>query len=178
MLRLLLFALFIVIPVAEIAVFILIGGIIGVLPTLAIILLTAVIGSGLLRRQGTQVLRRIRAELDAGRIPGSELGHGAMILVAGVLLLTPGFVTDTLGFLLFVPSVRRAIWRFVKNNLRMLVVPPRPARGPDGGPVIDLDEAEFGTPNDDTPWRVARASGGGGGNRTSDGSGAGPAARP
>ena len=79
----------IVIPIAEIAAFIVIGDAIGVLPTLALVLVTAIIGSALLRWQGIGILNRIRMETDAGRIPGRDLVHGAMILVAGVLLLTP-----------------------------------------------------------------------------------------
>ena len=101
--------LLLVIPAAEIAVFILVGGQIGVLWTFAAILATAILGSILLRVQGFQIVNRLREETNAGRVPGRELGHGAMILVAGVLLLTPGFVTDALGFLLLVPPLRRVL---------------------------------------------------------------------
>ena len=151
--RHILFLAFVLVPAAEIAVFILIGGIIGVLPTLAIILLTAILGSFLLRRQGTEVLRRIRSEIDAGRVPGAELGHGAMILIAGVLLLTPGFVTDTLGFLLFVPAVRARIWRSLKTRLDAVVVSTAPRRRYAGGPVVDLDDDDYAPKNDNTPWQ-------------------------
>jgi UPF0716 protein FxsA len=108
------------VPVAEIAVFILVGGQIGVLWTLALILFTAILGSILLRIQGFKVINRLRAETDAGRIPSRELGHGVMILVAGILLLTPGFVTDTLGFLLFVPSFRSGIWQFLASRVTVV----------------------------------------------------------
>jgi UPF0716 protein FxsA len=155
-LRLILFLLFLLVPAAEIAVFILIGGIIGVLPTLAIILLTAVIGSILLRRQGTEVLRRIRREIEADRVPGADLVHGAMILVAGVLLLTPGFVTDTLGFLLFIPALRTRIWRGLKARVDTVVVSTAQRRRYAGGPVIDLDDDDYAPKDDDSPWRPGR----------------------
>src|SRR5690606_20580036 len=94
--------LLLVVPLAEIAAFVVIGGQIGVWATLGMVLLTAILGSFLLRWQGVELFNRINAELRANRVPGRELVHGVMILVAGVLLLTPGFVTDSFGFLLFV----------------------------------------------------------------------------
>ena len=108
--------LLLVVPILEIATFIVVGGQIGVVATLGMILFTAVLGSILLRIQGFQVLNQLRAATDAGRVPGRELGHGVMILLAGVLLLTPGFVTDTAGFLLFVPFIRNAIWSFLAKR--------------------------------------------------------------
>ncbi|AXS38926.1 FxsA family protein [Breoghania sp. L-A4] len=151
------------IPILEIAVFILVGGQIGVFATLAMIFVTAVIGTALLRHQGFSLLARVRAETDAGRVPGEELGHGAMILVAGVLLLTPGFVTDALGFLLFVPPVRHAIWRFIVTRLDVSTISMsaggfRARSGPQGQDhVVDLDEDEWSRKNNpDTPWRQDR----------------------
>lgn len=152
--RLILFLLFVLVPAMEIAVFILIGGVIGVLPTLGIILLTAVIGSFLLRRQGTEVLRRIRREIEEDRVPGAELVHGTMILVAGVLLLTPGFVTDTLGFLLFVPAIRTRIWRSLKARIDTMVISTaQHRRRYAGGPVVDLEDDDFAAQDDKSPWR-------------------------
>lgn len=144
------------IPLLEIAAFIVIGGEIGVLATLALIFVTAVIGSILLRVQGFGLINRIRSETEQGRVPGRELVHGVMILIAGVLLLTPGFVTDTLGFLLFVPAIRDIGWKMVKD--RVVVAGgmnggfSRPRHS--GGKTIDLEEDEFtssGDPN--SPWR-------------------------
>ncbi|MDQ0313722.1 FxsA family protein [Amorphus orientalis] len=152
---LLIFIALLAIPATEIAVFVLVGGVIGVLPTIALVFLTAVIGSVLLRHQGLSLLTRIRSEMDAGRVPGSELGHGAMILAAGVLLLTPGFVTDTIGFLLFVPPVREGIWRFIRSRIAVTVVQPEAGRRPTGGrdgPVVDLNEGEYGPANSESPW--------------------------
>ncbi|MEC9342861.1 MAG: FxsA family protein [Pseudomonadota bacterium] len=138
--------LLLVIPVLEIAVFILVGGEIGVLATLGCVLLTAVIGSVLLRVQGFSILSRIRTETDKGRLPGRELGDGAMILVAGILLLTPGFVTDAIGFALFVPAFRTLIWRVVAARVVVTVAAggtgPR-RRGPADDDVVDLDPEDF-----------------------------------
>lgn len=160
--------LLIAIPISEIAVFILIGGQIGVLWTLALILVTAIMGSILLRIQGFQVLARLRSDIDAGRIPGKDLGHGAMILAAGLLLLTPGFVTDTIGFLFFVPAIRSSIWNFLSARVR--IIGAGPSQGVDSGAhregqhrsaqdadVVDLDPDDFkrrdDSPNPNSPWR-------------------------
>lgn len=153
------------VPIAEIAVFILVGGQIGILWTFALILLTAVLGSILLRIQGFQIINRLREETNAGRVPGRELGDGAMILVAGVLLLTPGFVTDTLGFLLFFPPFRTLIWSFMASRIR-IIDPEELRNSPFSGPggrrntrdenVVDLDPDDFSdldNPNPQSPWR-------------------------
>lgn len=142
------------IPVMEISVFILVGSQIGVLPTIGLVFLTAVIGSMLLRHQGLSILSRVRAEMDAGRVPGAELGHGAMILVAGILLLTPGFVTDTIGFLLFVPPVRETLWNLIRSRIAVTVAKPTAAgRGPrPRGPVVDLDADDYGPADPTSPW--------------------------
>lgn len=148
------------IPLLEIAAFVVIGGQIGVFATLAMVFVTAVIGSILLRIQGFGLINRIRAETDRGRVPGRELVHGVMILIAGVLLLTPGFITDAIGFLLFVPAIRDIGWQLVKD--RIVVTSNFTAGGPDGfgdprhrdGKTIDLDEDEFtSSGNPDSPWR-------------------------
>lgn len=146
-----------VVPLLEIAAFVVIGGQIGVLATLAMVFVTAVIGSILLRIQGFGLLRKIQATVDAGQVPGRELVHGVMILIAGVLLLTPGFVTDTLGFLLFVPAIRDIGWHFLKDRIVVAGNFSRPAGARysrDGGPTIDLDADDFERePDPDTPWR-------------------------
>jgi UPF0716 protein FxsA len=145
-----------VVPVVEIAVFIVIGGKIGIAATLGLILVTAIIGSILLRVQGLATLQRIRQAMEKGRLPGRELGNGAMILVAGVLLLTPGFVTDAIGFALFVPALRDSLWRFLSSRVIPLNADPdRPgASGPEPEErVVDLNPGEFGErPNPNSPW--------------------------
>lgn len=132
------------IPLAEIAVFVIVGSQIGVLPTIALVVVTAIAGSILLRIQGFGALTRIRTAMDQGGIPGRELVHGLMIMVAGVMLLTPGFITDTLGMLLFVPPVRDAAWRFLKSRIVVVGMPrTSPGSRNPGGGTIDLDEADF-----------------------------------
>lgn len=103
--------LFLVVPILEIAVFILVGQQIGLGWTLLLILVTAIAGTMLLRQQGFGVLNRIRDDVNAGRMPAEAMADGVLILVAGILLLTPGFVTDALGLLLFVPAFRAWVWR-------------------------------------------------------------------
>jgi UPF0716 protein FxsA len=156
--------LLLIVPVVEIATFILIGDKIGLWPTLGMIFVTALVGTFLLRIQGFQLLNRIKEETNSGKIPGRALGDGAMILVAGILLLTPGFVTDTIGFSLFIPFVRSAIWSFIAS--RITVVMPggttfsnnnyeSPRDNMDAeGPIIDLEEDEYrtGESDPDSPW--------------------------
>ncbi|HBN48631.1 MULTISPECIES: FxsA family protein [Thalassospira] len=102
-------AIFVAMPIIEIAVFIQAGELIGLWPTIGIVILTAVVGTSLMRAQGLQTLARAQAQIDQGEMPIGELFDGICILVAGVLLLTPGFVTDTMGFLLLVPPLRKAV---------------------------------------------------------------------
>lgn len=159
--------LLLVVPLLEIAAFVVIGGEIGVLATLAMVFVTAVIGSILLRVQGFGLLRRIQEVTEQGGVPGRELVHGVMILIAGVLLLTPGFVTDTLGFLLFVPAIRDLGWNLVKDRIVVagrfggeaggFQAGPGRGRGKHSGPTIDLDEDEFSrSPDPDSPWRDSK----------------------
>lgn len=108
---LLLFLAFIAVPIIEIAVIIQVGGILGVWPTIGLIILTAAAGTALCRAQGFAVLQRIQTNLNQGVFPAGALFDGAALLVAGVLLLTPGFVTDAFGLLLLIPPARRVIGR-------------------------------------------------------------------
>ena len=112
--------LLLVVPILEIGVFILLGGQIGVINTLLGIVLTAVIGTILLRRQGFALISQAQSQMDQGHIPGKELAHGVMLLAAGLLLLTPGFVTDTFGFLLLVPPFREGIFAFFKARINVI----------------------------------------------------------
>lgn len=150
--------LLLVVPILEIAVFILVGDIIGLWPTLGMIVVTAFLGTLLLRYQGFQLLREAQEKTRANQMPGRALVHGVMLVVAGIFLLTPGFVTDSCGFLLFIPPVRDAIWAFLKTRLSFKVITPQgPAQGgadPDikQGPVIDLEETEFGPTDPKSPW--------------------------
>lgn len=127
-----LIVLLLTVPVIEIAVFIEVGGWIGLWPTIALIVLTAFLGSWQLRLQGLATLERARRQLDRGEVPAKELFDGLCLMVGGVLLLTPGFVTDLSGALLFVPAVRTwlrgRLGRYVEKRARA-------AGGPRGGDV-------------------------------------------
>ncbi|MFS4438094.1 FxsA family protein [Paracoccaceae bacterium GXU_MW_L88] len=116
-----LFLIFLIIPIIEIGLFIQLGGIIGLWPTLLCVVLTAVIGSALVRRQGLGVLQELQGQSgSSGGNPLSPLAHGLMILMAGMLLITPGFFTDACGFALLVPAIRRMI--IAKMGHRITVV--------------------------------------------------------
>jgi len=143
-------------PLLEIAGFIVVGGWIGVLPTIGLEVLAIVAGVMLVRAQGAGAVNRIRKAAAAGAVPGRDLAHGAMIMLAGILLIIPGFITDIAGLLLFVPFVRDLVWRLIGSRITV-VTDFRPFGG--GGPgrdgrTIDLDEDEYsrgGSP--DSPWR-------------------------
>jgi UPF0716 protein FxsA len=109
---------FIGVPIAEIAMFIEVGGLIGLWPTLAATVGTAVVGTAILRHQGVAVLGEARRAMDDGRLPIDSVIHGLFLLIAGILLLTPGFLTDAVGFALLVPPVRLAIARWLLERLR------------------------------------------------------------
>ena len=104
----LLFIAFLLVPLAEIYLLIQVGSVIGALPTVALVVLTAALGAVLIRSQGLSTLERMRAAADRGEIPAVEIIEGVCLLAAGAMLLTPGFVTDTVGFLLLIPALRRS----------------------------------------------------------------------
>ena len=105
----LLLVLFLVVPLAEIWVLIEVGSVVGAVATIGLVVLTAVVGAALMRAQGLATLFRARAAMAKGEVPALELLEGAVILIAGALLLTPGFITDATGFACLVPSVRRRL---------------------------------------------------------------------
>ncbi|MDX1449393.1 MAG: FxsA family protein [Acidimicrobiia bacterium] len=119
MIRLLLF---IVLPVTELILLGVIGEAIGLGPTVLIVIATGVIGARLVARQGRMVWREIVTRLQAGQVPGSELAHGAMILVGGAFLVTPGVLTDAAGLLLMVPWFRELIRVRFLNTVRVVVL--------------------------------------------------------
>ena len=110
---------FIAVPIIEIALFIQIGGFLGLFPTLAIVVLTAIAGTYLVRTQGLSVLSQLQSRFREMNDPSEPLVHGAMILFSGALLLTPGFFTDFIGFLLLIPNVRAAIFQKVRERINM-----------------------------------------------------------
>lgn len=107
------FVLFLVIPIIEIYLLIKVGEEIGALLTLFFVVLTAVIGAGLLRQQGLSTLARFQQNLSSGKIPAQEMVEGILLAVGGALLMTPGFVTDTMGFLCLLPFSRK----FIAGNI-------------------------------------------------------------
>jgi UPF0716 protein FxsA len=121
---------FLTIPLVEIYLLIKVGGIIGALPTVFVVVFTAVLGAWLLRIQGFSTLARVRHTMERGGLPAMEMVEGAVLLVAGALLLTPGFFTDAIGFLCLVPSLRRAMIRWALGRFLM---PPGGFSGPGAG---------------------------------------------
>jgi UPF0716 protein FxsA len=118
----LLFAVFLVVPLLEVWLLVAVGGFIGAGWTIFLVVLTAVIGAALVRAQGMSTLARSRELLRRGELPAAELLEGVTLLVAGALLLTPGFFTDAIGFLLLVPPLRRRIirsWVLRRLNQRL-----------------------------------------------------------
>ena len=112
---------FITIPVVEMYILILVGGQIGALTTIALVVLTATIGLWLFRREGFATLQNLQSKLNHGEIPGKELLEGVMLLIGGALLLTPGFVTDSIGFVCLLPGLRKPIaeWLIQRGLLTM-----------------------------------------------------------
>jgi UPF0716 protein FxsA len=134
---------FIIVPLAEIAVLIKVGGVIGLVPTLALIVLTAVVGTWMLRRQGFSVLARAQRQLEQGVMPVAEVFEGLCLLVAGALLLTPGFLTDAAGALLLVPQVRVLLYRQVAHYLERHIVRPPGATPEREPPILDAEFEEI-----------------------------------
>jgi UPF0716 protein FxsA len=112
----LLVLLFIGLPIAEIAVIIKVGSWLGVGETIALLLGISVIGVWLVKREGIGVLRRMREQRAAGRVPGNQIIDGALLLLAGALLIPPGFITDAAGLLLLLPPVRAGIRALVRRR--------------------------------------------------------------
>ncbi len=119
--RYILFTAFIVVPVVEITLFLKVGSLIGIPATIGLILLTAIAGTMLVRSQGLEVLSKIRSSAERGEAPVEALVQGACVLAAGLLLLTPGFATDTVGFALLIPPVRsfmvRKVWKMIEPHV-------------------------------------------------------------
>ena len=109
------FLLFIFVPIIEITIFILIGSKIGVLNTIAIILLTAIIGIYFVRKQGLSLLFNAQRNLSQGVMPTEEIKGGIFLLISGLLLITPGFFTDCIGFAMFLKPVQNFISRYARN---------------------------------------------------------------
>ncbi len=137
---------FATVALAELGTFMAVQGWIGLGPTLLIALATAILGSMLVRRAGMSVWSDFQRKLTSGGLPTKELSHGAAILVAGAFLISPGFITDTLGFLLLIPAIRDQVHRLASRRMqsRVTVMTSGFRAGPGagfgaGGPVIDAE---------------------------------------
>jgi UPF0716 protein FxsA len=154
---LLLLALFIALPILELYVIIQVGGSIGVLPTLALLILDSILGTILFRSQGRAAWERFNRALAEGRIPGREVFDGAMVILGGALLITPGFITDVFGLICLIPPTRALVRRLLGGLARRRMTvgwryagewqPPRPGQngrnnpppGPGWRPGPDYD---------------------------------------
>lgn len=157
----LLFA-FIAVPILEIALFIEVGGYFGFWPTIGIVVLTAMVGTALLRQQGLATLAGVRSSLEENRFPLKEVFDGLCLLFAGGLLLTPGFFTDAVGLMMFVPPFRallaRKAARYMVEHGQINIhgsgfSHPETSEGPGAGPGKTVIDGEFRdiTPEDEGP---------------------------
>jgi UPF0716 protein FxsA len=126
---------FFVVPILELFVLLQVGEAIGVWNTIGLLILMSILGGWLMKREGIGVVRRMQTALDAGRVPGTELVDGFLILFGGALMLTPGFLSDIVGMLLLVPPVRAVVRRVAARRLRIIAVTRASGRGM---PVIDV----------------------------------------
>lgn len=141
-------------PLIEIALFIEIGGAIGLWPTLAIIVLTAVIGGYIMRRQGLASLREAQTRLAAGENPNRALADTAMIMIAGVLLLLPGFLSGAIGAVLLLPPVRTMLFGWMGRRAAFVTMQARRAgRVWPGGETVDGEFTRVDPDADDAPRR-------------------------
>jgi len=145
-----LFLLFLAVPLIEIALFVQIGGAIGLLATLAIVVVTAVLGTYLVRSQGLAVLSQLQGSMAELKDPTEPLAHSAMILFSGALLLTPGFFTDAIGFALMVPGIRRAVFQFFRSRINVQNFRYGAAKDHESS-VIDVEYEEVEPPKSSGP---------------------------
>ena len=112
---------FTLIPLTELIILIKLGNIVGLIPTLFLVVATGILGAWLTRQQGLSTLNKIRMQLSLGKVPAENLINGVLILLGGIVLLTPGLLTDTFGFLLLIPQTRDQFKRILKNRLKKVV---------------------------------------------------------
>src|SRR4029450_11741971 len=153
-----LFLIFLAPPLVELAVIVQVAGAIGVLNTLGLLIAVSLIGAWLAKREGLGVLRRIQAALDRGEIPSREVADGALILLAGALMIAPGFVSDAVALLLLIPPTRAVVRGLMLRSLarrgRARVTAWRP-RGP-GTPASGVDDVWDGDSWEDPPRPTPR----------------------
>ena len=125
-----LFLAFTIIPVSEIYILIAIGGQIGILPSIGLVILTGIVGASLARSQGLQTLGRIRDSFQQGVVPGEELLNALLIAIAGIVLLTPGFLTDAAGLFLLIPATRTLCREWLKRRMELIYAQRNAGNGP------------------------------------------------
>jgi UPF0716 protein FxsA len=130
---------FVTTPIVEMYLLIEVGGYIGAPATIALVMLTAVIGVTLLRRQGLATLTRGVTRMQQGEVPAQEMAEGILLGIAGALLLTPGFVTDTVGFALLTPGIRQRLIARVLASMELRSTPPGSAGTTSAGTTIEGD---------------------------------------
>ena len=133
----------IALPLLEIGVFIFVGGRIGIGWTLLLVVAGVVLGAALLKRQTLSTIAEARREAAMGRVPERQIVHGALIALAGILLMVPGFVTDVFGLLLFLPPVRDLLWRRLRARVAVRAAARPPAARTAGPEIVDLTGTEF-----------------------------------
>ena len=111
-------SIFIIIPLIELVILIKVGSYIGLWPTIMIVILTGILGAALARQQGFMIINKIKTDVNSGRVPAQELIDGLLVLVGGIVLLTPGFLTDICGFLLLIPQTRHVFKRLLKRQFQ------------------------------------------------------------
>lgn len=145
--------LFIAIPVAEISVLIRVGGAIGPFNTIVFVIFTAVLGAYLVRQQGFATLSKLQEETNAGRVPALQIAEGVALLFAGAVLMTPGFITDALGFAILIPPVRQAFIAWAaKNVFKGPITTAYTASTSPNNPHVsqgDVIEGEYSTDSDE-----------------------------
>lgn len=142
----LLFAIFLIVPLIEIALFVSLGQLIGLWPTLAGVVITALIGSAIIRAQGLSLFKEIQRLSAAGELPAKQLAEAMMLGISGALLLTPGYFTDLVGFILLVPGIRVAIYTYLKSRIQVVSTASFSARRPpkpDNSDTINLDRDDW-----------------------------------
>jgi UPF0716 protein FxsA len=124
--------LFILVPILEIYLLITVGSLIGALPTVFLVIFTAILGTYLLRAQGLATFQKVHTTLEQGQMPAEALFEGVLLLIGGALLLTPGFFTDAIGFLCLIPSFRQFLISWLTQRIYASTAqsPERPKKGP------------------------------------------------
>jgi UPF0716 protein FxsA len=140
---------FILLPLADFVLLLRVGGVIGFLPTIALAIGTGILGAAMARRQGLGTLVKINRELSSGRVPTAELAEGLLILLAGAVLICPGFITDIMGLLLLVPPVRKMLVRGLGRYFESRISITRIHVGPGG---IDVNDERMADETGNAPF--------------------------